>query len=103
MFMFIRDKFFIGGRWIAPSGKETIEVHNAGNGQVMGRIPAGGNPAHHLAVAGIVHFDRFLAGGSDPATADEKFVTNEHEHPWLRRRRREGTLLYRGCRSAATR
>ncbi len=49
--MFIRDKFFIGGRWIAPSGKETIEVHNAGNGQVMGRIPAGGAKDVDAAVA----------------------------------------------------
>src|SRR5580765_4647356 len=39
--MQIRDKFFIGGRWIAPHGRETIEVHNAGNGEVMGRVPAG--------------------------------------------------------------
>jgi betaine-aldehyde dehydrogenase len=37
--MFIRDKFFIGGAWVAPSGKQTIEVHNAGNGAVMGRVP----------------------------------------------------------------
>src|SRR3954466_9417491 len=40
--MLIRDKFFIGGRWVAPSGRETIEVHNAGTGEVMGRIPAAG-------------------------------------------------------------
>ena len=36
-----RDKFFIGGQWVAPSAKETIEVHNAGTGQVMGTVPAG--------------------------------------------------------------
>src|SRR5262245_24143369 len=39
--MQIRDKFFIGGRWVAPHGRETIDVHNAGNGQVMGKVPAG--------------------------------------------------------------
>lgn len=39
--MHSRDKFFIGGHWVAPSGKETIEVHNAGSGDVMGKIPAG--------------------------------------------------------------
>jgi len=39
--MLIRDKFFIGGQWIAPSGKETIDVHNAGSGEVLGRVPAG--------------------------------------------------------------
>src|SRR5215212_1232511 len=39
--MLVRDKLFIGGRWVAPSVSEAIEVHNAGNGEVMGRIPAG--------------------------------------------------------------
>jgi acyl-CoA reductase-like NAD-dependent aldehyde dehydrogenase len=39
--MLVRDKFFIGGQWVVPSAKETIEVHNAGNGEVMGSIPAG--------------------------------------------------------------
>jgi betaine-aldehyde dehydrogenase len=39
--MLLKDKLFIGGRWVAPHGRETIEVHNAGNGEVMGRIPAG--------------------------------------------------------------
>src|SRR5689334_10904073 len=40
--MILRDKFFIGGQWVAPSSKETIEVHNAGTGEVMGKVPAGG-------------------------------------------------------------
>ena len=39
--MLLKDKLFIGGNWVAPHGRETIEVHNAGNGEVMGRIPAG--------------------------------------------------------------
>jgi acyl-CoA reductase-like NAD-dependent aldehyde dehydrogenase len=39
--MLVKDKLFIGGRWVAPHGRETIDVHNAGNGQVMGRVPAG--------------------------------------------------------------
>jgi betaine-aldehyde dehydrogenase len=39
--MLVRDKFFIGGRWVAPSATETLEVHNAGNGELMGRVPAG--------------------------------------------------------------
>ena len=49
--MLVRDKLFIGGRWAAPSTQETIEVHNAGNGQVMGRIPAGGAKDVDAAVA----------------------------------------------------
>jgi betaine-aldehyde dehydrogenase len=39
--MLVKQKLFIGGKWIAPSGRESIEVHNAGNGEVMGKIPAG--------------------------------------------------------------
>jgi NAD-dependent aldehyde dehydrogenases len=37
--MIIRDQFFIGGAWIAPSTKQTIDVFNAGNGEKMGRVP----------------------------------------------------------------
>ena len=39
--MRVQDKFFIGGAWVAPSARETIDVHNAGTGEVMGRIAAG--------------------------------------------------------------
>jgi len=39
--MLNRDKFFIGGQWVAPSGKERIEVHHSGTGEVMGEVPAG--------------------------------------------------------------
>jgi betaine-aldehyde dehydrogenase len=39
--MIVRDKFFINGQWTAPSSKETIDVHNAGTGEVMGKVPAG--------------------------------------------------------------
>jgi len=39
--MLVREKLFIGGRWVAPSGREMIDVHNAGTGEVMGRVPAG--------------------------------------------------------------
>ncbi len=39
--MLNRDKFFIGGQWVAPSAKERIEVHHSGTGEVMGEVPAG--------------------------------------------------------------
>jgi aldehyde dehydrogenase (NAD+) len=39
--MLAKDKFFIDGRWVAPAGRESIDVHNAGTGEVMGRVPAG--------------------------------------------------------------
>jgi betaine-aldehyde dehydrogenase len=49
--MLIRDKLFIGGRWVAPTTRDTIEVHNAGTGEVMGRIPAAGEKDVDAAVA----------------------------------------------------
>ncbi|HEX5612145.1 MAG TPA: aldehyde dehydrogenase family protein [Burkholderiales bacterium] len=39
--MILRDKFYIGGQWVAPSSNETIEVHRTGDGSVMGKVPAG--------------------------------------------------------------
>jgi betaine-aldehyde dehydrogenase len=49
--MLVRDKLFIGGQWVAPAGRNSIEVHNAGTGQVMGRIPAGSGSDVDAAVA----------------------------------------------------
>jgi acyl-CoA reductase-like NAD-dependent aldehyde dehydrogenase len=68
--MQIRDKFFIAGRWVAPSGRETIDVHNAGNGEVMGRIPAGNEADAEAAVkAARAAFDSW--SGSSPASRAE--------------------------------
>ncbi|MEJ0044954.1 MAG: aldehyde dehydrogenase family protein [Rhodospirillales bacterium] len=39
--MQIRDKLFIGGRWLAPVGSKTIDVINAATEQAMGRVPEG--------------------------------------------------------------
>ena len=36
----VRDRIFIGGEWVAPSGNEPIEVINATTEEVMGTIPA---------------------------------------------------------------
>ena len=49
--MLVRDRFFIGGQWVAPSGRDSIEVHNAGTGEVMGRVPAGTEKDIDAAVA----------------------------------------------------
>ncbi|MGH8741848.1 MAG: aldehyde dehydrogenase family protein, partial [Burkholderiales bacterium] len=40
--MLRRDKLFIGGQWVAPSTQDSIDVHSAGTGEVMGQVPAGG-------------------------------------------------------------
>ena len=39
--MLIRDNFYIHGQWAVPSTPETIDVHNAGTGEVMGTVPSG--------------------------------------------------------------
>ena len=49
--MIQRDKFFINGQWVAPSSKESIDVHNAGTGEVMGKVPAGGEKDVDAAVS----------------------------------------------------
>jgi aldehyde dehydrogenase (NAD+) len=49
--MLSRDRLFIGGRWVAPSGGGSIDVHNAGTGEVMGRVPSGGAKDVAAAVA----------------------------------------------------
>ena len=49
--MILRDKFFINGQWATPSSKETIDVHNAGTGEVMGKVPAGTEKDIDAAVA----------------------------------------------------
>jgi betaine-aldehyde dehydrogenase len=49
--MILRDKFFINGQWTVPSSKETIDVHNAGTGEVMGKVPAGTEKDVDAAVA----------------------------------------------------
>jgi acyl-CoA reductase-like NAD-dependent aldehyde dehydrogenase len=49
--MIQRDKFFINGQWTASSAKETIDVYNAGTGEVMGKVPAGTEKDINAAVA----------------------------------------------------
>ncbi len=49
--MLSREQFLIGGRWVAASTRDAIDVHNAGTGEVMGRIPAGGEADVDAAVA----------------------------------------------------
>jgi aldehyde dehydrogenase (NAD+) len=37
----VRDKLYIGGEWVRPSGDDMIDVVNASTEEVMGRIPQG--------------------------------------------------------------
>ncbi|RLA41526.1 MAG: aldehyde dehydrogenase family protein [Gammaproteobacteria bacterium] len=39
--MIIRDKFYINGQWLAPVGKDVLDVVDASTEAVMGRVPAG--------------------------------------------------------------
>ena len=37
----VRDRLYIGGEWVEPSGSDTIEVIDSTTEQVIGRIPEG--------------------------------------------------------------
>ena len=60
--MVIRDKLFIGGQWVAASGMEMIDVHHAGTGEVMGKVPAGTEE----------DIDAAVARGRDPFLDDDE-------------------------------
>src|SRR5688572_21289807 len=47
----VRDKLYIGGEWVDPTGTETIDVVNASTEEVMGRIPQGSPEDVNRAVA----------------------------------------------------
>ncbi|WP_151447136.1 aldehyde dehydrogenase family protein [Lacisediminimonas profundi] len=46
-----RDKLYINGKWITPSGRNTIDVINSATEEVMGRIPEGDDRDANAAVA----------------------------------------------------
>src|SRR6187401_2684558 len=70
--MLLRNQLFIGGAWIAPSGKQTIEVHNAGNGEVMGRVPLGDDKDVERAVAAARN--AFASWSETPAEARAAYL-----------------------------
>jgi aldehyde dehydrogenase (NAD+) len=37
----VRDRLFVGGEWVEPSGEDTIEVINPSTEEVAGRVPEG--------------------------------------------------------------
>src|SRR5437870_304502 len=64
--MLNKDKLFIGGQWVAPAGRESIDVHHAGNGEVMGRVPAGNEKDADAAVrAARAAFESWSATPAD--------------------------------------
>ena len=70
--MILRDRFFIGGAWVAPSGKETVDVHDAGTGAVMGRVPLGDEKDVDRAVAAAR--DAFEAWSSTPSAERASYL-----------------------------
>jgi betaine-aldehyde dehydrogenase len=62
--MLIRDQFFIGGAWVAPSVKQAIDVYNAGNGERMGKVPLGEEKDIDAAVAAARAALEGWSGGS---------------------------------------
>jgi len=49
--MQIRDKLYIGGRWVASASPATIDVHSASTEEVVARVPAGDRADVDRAVA----------------------------------------------------
>jgi hypothetical protein len=39
--MITKDKFYIGGQWVAPAGSGSIDVHSPTDGALLARIPQG--------------------------------------------------------------
>jgi betaine-aldehyde dehydrogenase len=62
--MLLRNQLFIGGVWVAPSGKQTIDVFNAGNGEVLGRIALGDETDVDAAVSAARGAFEGWSGGS---------------------------------------
>jgi betaine-aldehyde dehydrogenase len=64
--MFTRDQFFVGGVWVAPSGKQTTDVFNAGNGERLGRVPLGDEKdVEHAVSAARAAFERWSGGSAE--------------------------------------
>src|SRR5689334_593588 len=47
----VRDRLYIGGEWVAPSGEGVIEVIEPATGELLGRVPEGTAEDVHRAVA----------------------------------------------------
>jgi betaine-aldehyde dehydrogenase len=62
--MLTRDKLFIGGEWVAPSSKQTIDVYNAGNGERLAKVPLGDEKDVDAAVAAARAALEGWSGGS---------------------------------------
>mgnify|MGYP001765626078 CR=1 FL=1 len=60
--MITRDKFHIGGHWVAPSGSGAIDVHSPADGALLARIPQGAKADADAAVtAARQAFDAWAA------------------------------------------
>lgn len=56
------DKFYINGQWVAPTGRDTIDVFHSATEEIMGRIPAGAEADAQAAVeAAQAAFERWSA------------------------------------------
>jgi acyl-CoA reductase-like NAD-dependent aldehyde dehydrogenase len=64
--MLLRDQLFIGGVWVAPSARQTIDVFNAGNGERLGRVPLGDETdVEHAVSAARAAFERWSGGSAE--------------------------------------
>lgn len=75
--MQVFDKLYINGAWVAPHGKDSIDVHNSSTEEVMARIPLGDDLDVDLAVkAARSAFDGWAA---TPPAQRAAFLQKIHE------------------------
>lgn len=67
-----RDRFLIGGSWVAPAGSEVISVANPYTEETVGRVPAGGPEDVDRAVQAARA--AFPAWAATPAVERSKFI-----------------------------
>jgi aldehyde dehydrogenase (NAD+) len=75
--MQVRDQLYIGGAWVAPHGKDTIDVHAAATEEVIATIPAGDEQDVNAAVS--VARAAFEVWATTPPADRAGFLQKIHE------------------------
>ena len=89
--MQLRDKLFIGGRWVPSAADALLDVDSASTEQVIARVPAGSRADVDRAVAAArVALERWSATAPGERAADAPTGPSAH-------------MVARGCSSAGGR
>jgi len=75
--MINRDKFYIDGQWVKPSGTKTIDIHRPADGEVIAKIPEGTPADVDAAVAAARR--AFDSWSTTPAPKRAEYLLKIHE------------------------